>query len=222
MKRIVFLVFLTPFLAAQQNRFGNPGCSGPDRELADRSFFVLCHSASMRVPLWVGYELTAEHRKRVAARPGHFRRDAQLSQAGAQDSRGSGFTRGHMAPAADFAWSEEAIRATYVLSNVVPQYRNPNAGRWSQLEAAVRRLAAVSDSVHVFTGPIFDTSDPEVIGAGRVAVPSHVYKVVLAVKGVDPVTSFAASGRAVPEGVEPVLNHMNRGRPGRGALHELG
>ncbi len=179
------LVLLTPFLAAQQNRYGNPACSGPDQELADRSFFVLCHSASRKVPLWVAYELKPEHLARLAARPKHFRRDASLSHSGALDSdyKGSGFVRGHMAPAEDFAWSEQAIRTTFLLSNAVPQRHNPNSGRWSQLEAAVRRLAAASDAVYVITGPIFNSHEPEVIGPGRVAVPSHTFKVILAVQG---------------------------------------
>jgi len=32
-----------------------------------------------------------------------------------------------------------------------------NAGAWAQLETAVRRLAAHSDAVYIFTGPIFDS-----------------------------------------------------------------
>ncbi len=180
----LLLVFASS-LAAQQNRFGSPACSGPDRELADRTFFLLCHSGSLKVPVWVSYELKPEYLMGNAARPKRFRRDASLSQSGAQDSdyKGSGFVRGHMAPAEDFSWSEEAIRSTFLLSNAVPQRHNPNAGRWSQLEAAVRRLAAVSDAVYVVTGPIFDSAQPEFIGPGRVAVPSHTFKAVLAVRG---------------------------------------
>jgi hypothetical protein len=44
-------VLLAP---AQHERFGVPACSGPDRELADRAVFVLCHSSGRKVPLWVG------------------------------------------------------------------------------------------------------------------------------------------------------------------------
>jgi endonuclease G len=185
MKAIAYLVFLALPLPAQNGRFGYPACSGADQELAGGSFFRLCHSGAAKVPLWVGYELKPAHLQRLAVRPKHFRRDSALVHAGASDSdyRGSGFTRGHMAPAADFAWSEEAIRATFVLSNAVPQRRNPNTGRWAQLEARVRALAAVSDAVHVFSGPVFDSPVPEVIGAGRVAVPSHTYKVILAIEG---------------------------------------
>jgi endonuclease G len=182
--RLTTLLALAPVLLAQHDRFGLPACSGEDRELADRSFFVLCHSSELKVPLWVGHELTPERLTRVASRPVRFRRDAHLSGPAAVDAdyRNSGFSRGHMAPAADFAWSDDAVRATFVLSNVVPQKQRVNAGVWAQLERVVRRIAADSDAVYIFTGPLFDSA-PETIGRGRVAVPSHTFKVVLTIRG---------------------------------------
>jgi endonuclease G len=89
-----------------------------------------------------------------------------------------------MAPAADFAWSDDAMRATFVLSNAVPQRQSVNAGVWAVLERAVRGLAADSDAAYVFTGPLFESAS-ETIGPGRVAVPSHTYKVILVIEGED-------------------------------------
>ena len=131
-----------------------------------------------------GYRLAPEHLVRAASRPTHFRRDSELSGPAATnaDYTGSGYSRGHLAPAADFAWSNEAIRATFVLSNAIPQKQRVNAGIWAWLEAAVRRIAATAGEVYVFTGALF-SADPETIGAGRVAVPSHTFKVVLVIDG---------------------------------------
>ena len=184
-KLAAFLLALLPALSAQPNHFGLPACSGPEREFAVRAYFVLCHGSNYKVPLWVGYELTPDRLQRVAARPTHFRTDAQLARPGAHDAdyRHSGYTRGHLAPAADFAWSDRAIRATFLLSNTVPQHGSANFGRWAQLESAIRKIAAASDAVYIFTGPIFDSPHPERIGPGRVAVPSHTFKVVLALRG---------------------------------------
>jgi endonuclease G len=184
MKLIAFLALFSALLPARQDRFGYPACSGPDRELADRTFFTLCHSASRKVPLWVAYELKPQHLNPRTQRPSRFHTDYQLARPGALDSdyKYSGFTRGHMAPAADFAFSDKAIRSTFILSNAVPQRQSVNSGRWRQLEDAVRNLAASSDSVIIFTGPIFDSSPPEFIGEGRVAVPSHTFKVVLLIQ----------------------------------------
>jgi endonuclease G len=180
-----FLLALTASLPAQHDLFGTPGCSGGERELADRTFFVLCHDADRKVPLWVGYVLTPNHLERYASRPSRFRQDHDLARPGAadRDYRGSGYSRGHMAPAADFAWSEDAIRATFLLSNAIPQDQRVNAGAWARIEAAVRRMAASADSAVIFTGPLFEASEARLIGQGRVVVPSHTYKVVLIVKG---------------------------------------
>ena len=88
-----------------------------------------------------------------------------------------------MVPAEDLAWSDAAIRSTFLLSNAVPQRQTVNGGKWRQLEAAVREIAAASDAVYIFSGPIFGGSELESIGAGEVAVPTHTFKVVLAVAG---------------------------------------
>lgn len=143
--------------------------------------------------MWVAYELVPDYLLGGACRPSHFRHDAELSHPGALDGdyRNSGFSRGHLAPAADFGWSDQAIRATFLLSNAVPQRRRMNAGIWSRIEVAVRRVAATSDATYVFTGPVFVSRTPEVIGFGRIAVPDYLFKVVLAIEG-SRKTMFAA------------------------------
>ena len=97
------------------------------------------------------------------------------------DYRGSGYDRGHMAPAEDFDRSREAMSTSFLLSNMAPQVPGMNRGRWAQREAAVRELAAECD-LWVFTGPLFVENDPvEEIGASGVFVPTHFYKAVLCV-----------------------------------------
>src|SRR5215470_6760037 len=127
----LFLVLLTP-AAAQPDRFSLPACSGPNQELADKQFFILCHDSARKVPLWTAYELKPEHLLSVVQRPSHFRHDSQLSGPSAYetDYRNSGYSRGHMVPAADLAWSDESIRASFVLSNAVPQNPSLNSGLW--------------------------------------------------------------------------------------------
>lgn len=64
------------------------------------------------------------------------------------------------------------------MSNVVPQNAGMDGSIWRRLENLVRRLAAEADSVIVVTGAIFPVN-AERIGAGGVAVPAELYKVVL-------------------------------------------
>lgn len=103
-----------------------------------------------------------------------------------------------MVPSDDLAWSEEAIRDSYLLSNVIPQTLSLNSGKWRVLETAVRKIAASSDFVIVLTGPIF-CGTIEYIGANEVAVPCEIFKVALSSRG-DELAIFAA---ILPNGPNP-------------------
>jgi endonuclease G len=191
--RTRFLLLLAhTALLAQPGRFGLPSCSAPGQELAVRSAFPLCHSSSLRVPLWTAHQLTRENLAAAYSRPRRFRRDTALAHPGAHDSdyRHSGYSRGHVVPVADVASSEQAVRDSFLLSNVLPQNSSLNSGKWRLLEKAIRRLAADTDFVVVFTGPIF-CATVERIGVNRVAVPCQLYKVALAARGAG-LTAFAA------------------------------
>jgi endonuclease G len=184
MKALTALLLFPIAALAADPPFGSPACSAPDLEPADRRYFFLCHNPARKVAVWVGYTLSPSQLDGMASRPSRFRPDYELSGPAASDRdyRLSGFSRGHLAPAADFAFSEDAIRATFVLSNAVPQRQSVNASAWRSVENAIRALARGSDRVYVFTGTLFE-GDEAVIGAGRVAVPSHTYKAVLAFHG---------------------------------------
>jgi endonuclease G len=170
--------------AQEHLKFGQPACKGP---VLDKDFFIVCHDTDRKIPIWVGYALSKENvSKVVASRKGvQFRADRSVTRgqrAENSDYAFSGFDKGHMAPAADFARSPSAIRATFVLSNAVPQKHGVNAGEWSRLEAAVRSMAESCGNVWVFSGPVFVGGKPmKTIGKNRVAVPTHTYKVALCV-----------------------------------------
>ncbi len=188
--------------------FGQSACDAPSRRLLDHVFFQICYDSSLKSPVWAAYELRPEHLSASAPGRSRFRRDPSLSAPAASnaDFRGAGYSRGHLIPAADFAWSEKAFRATYLPTNVVPQKQSVNSGRWRMLEIAVRGIAATADSVHVFTGPLFDSDSIEFLMPGGVAVPTHTYKVLLAVHG-GRRTMFAA---IIPNAGNPrqPLNHF--------------
>ena len=74
------------------------------------------------------------------------------------------------------------------------------------IENAVRELSVVSESVTVIAGANFDADATRFIEPGRVAVPSHVYKVVLALDG-DTKRMYAA---VIPNAENPTepLDHF--------------
>lgn len=146
---------------------------------------MLCHSASLRVPVWTAHQLRPAHNRTPARRPRHFRRDRQLHSPGATDSdyRHSGFTRGHLVPVADIAAGGLAVQDAFLLSNAIPQNASLNSGKWRALESTIRRLAQATRGVTVvFSGPIFCEGFAR-IGVNQVAVPCELFKVAFIGEG---------------------------------------
>jgi endonuclease G len=184
LKRTGMIVLLCGAAPAEDHlKFGQPACRG---QLLDKSFFVVCHSASNKIPIWVGYVLTKEDvEQNIAPRKDSFRPDPELAageRSELRDYKASGFARGHMAPANDFKRSVEAMRTTFLLSNMCPQKQGLNGGQWARLEGAAHALAGSHGVVWIFTGPAFASGAPtRTIGPDEVAVPTHFFKVLLCV-----------------------------------------
>ena len=101
-------------------------------------------------------------------------------QAEDYDYRGSGWSRGHMAPAADFKWSSTAMIESFYFTNCCPQNLELNSGQWSTLEKKVRDWANRYGSLTVYTGTIVLDNEYGTIGYNKVVVPDAFFKAILA------------------------------------------
>lgn len=160
------------------------------RELCFSGFAVL-HSGLTKTPVFVAQRLNRQllQQAQSVGRQDRFYEEARLPErerARLSDYRGSGFARGHMAPAGDMH-SPEAMAQSFSLANMVPQNQQQNAGPWNQVEQATRKyVMRAKGDVYVLTGPFYEhgltqgggRSKTQTIGEGRVAVPSHLYKLV--------------------------------------------
>lgn len=147
--------------------------------------YVISYNADARIPEWVAYELTSDETNGDATRDESiFRMDPSYgsTQAMREDYYDSGWTRGHMACAADFQWDEEAIDGTFYLTNICPQDEELNKGDWNYLEKQVRYWARDYGKVWVVTGPIIGTNKYGTIGDRDVVVPDSFFKAVLTEK----------------------------------------
>ena len=165
---------------------------GPKNEdLLVQAGYVTLHDADLRTPLWTAHRLTQED---VNGGEGKgkvicFRGDERLTEderAEKTDYKGSGYARGHLAADRDLRDDVTEQVNSYVMSNMSPQYGRFNSGIWLVLENLGRTWARQYGTVHVTSGAIFDSdcdegrdSDDEVawVSGGRVAVPTHFYKV---------------------------------------------
>lgn len=147
--------------------------------------FAILHSGESKTPMFVAQRL---NRASIAdtgqKRTDRFFPDARLrsaERANLEDYKGSGFDRGHMAPAADMP-TARAMAQSFSLANMVPQAPEHNRGAWAKtVESATRHYAARAEgNVYVITGPVYVPSialSPG-IGSGQVRVPKYLFKLV--------------------------------------------
>jgi endonuclease G len=142
--------------------------------------FTISYNEDNEQPAWVAYILTAaEVQTGNEERSENFRPDKNIrtGSAALKDYSGSGYDRGHMAPAADMKWSPEAMSESFLLSNMSPQDKGFNRGIWSRLEAKVREWALENDSILIITGPVLKGIN-KYIGENKVGVPDYYFKVI--------------------------------------------
>lgn len=153
----------------------------PHSELCSRRF-ALSYNHFTKTPAWVVERLQAQTLKGPADRRfSRFKSDPRLArgnQAVLADYRGSGYDRGHMAPAGDLKASQEAMDESFYLSNIAPQVGvGFNRGIWRKLEEQVRVWTAERGELYVITGPVYYDFTP-VIGQSRVVVPDAFFKII--------------------------------------------
>ena len=161
-----------------------PACNGDDVILEHKGFIV-SYNAEARIPLWVAYELTDEETHGDLDRDEYeFKMDPSYNrtQAMREDYYPNYWSRGHMAPAADFEWDADAMGETFYLTNICPQDRELNKNDWNYLEKQVRNWAREFGKVWVVTGPVIGTNRYGTIGDRDVVVPDSFFKAVLAYK----------------------------------------
>lgn len=145
--------------------------------------YTTAYNHKTLTPNWVAYELTAQEVAGEIPRPipDPFAPDEALKgrQAALEDYKHSGWDRGHLAPAADMKWSEQAMVESFLLTNMCPQIHAFNAGDWEKTEKMGRRIAKKYGKVYIVCGPIYDKHTFGYIGPNQVAVPDAFFKAFL-------------------------------------------
>ena len=151
-------------------------------QIVRHKHFALSYHEEFELPEWVAFELTAQRLKMPwVKRTDDYRPDHKVSTGSADpdDYRRSGYDRGHLAAAADMAFSAVAMSETFFMSNMSPQRRGFNGGIWRELEELNRDWAKRFHHLYVVTGPVLAEQPEAWIGKNRVAVPRAFYRVIL-------------------------------------------
>lgn len=174
----------------------------PTAGYIERAGYVHAPVGRLRTSLWTLEYLDAEKlarcdKARIPRRSSFTidRRQSEEFRASERDYRAPEWDCGHLSPAANNSWSEEAMADSFLLTNTAPQNLTLNRGAWRQLEEHVRSLAKPAHmQVWVCTLPLWMPSDAprqgdvarntptvtyEVIGGNHVPVPTHWAKCVL-------------------------------------------
>ena len=157
---------------------------GSDGQVIHHNHFSLSYLEKYEQAEWVAYDLSVQELNMPKfKRYKRFNPDYSVKTRSSfhRDYSRSGYTRGHLAPAADMAFDSLAMKQSFYMSNISPQTRTFNNGVWRELEEQVRDWGRKYQHIYVVTGPIFKEILGH-IGENRVAVPGHFYKVILDIR----------------------------------------
>lgn len=128
---------------------------------------------------WVAYTLSKSEVLGKAKRKDNFKSDGDIEteSASLSDYKGSGYDRGHLAPAADMSKNQRIMDESFYMSNMSPQEPSFNRGIWKKLEEQVRDWVLEDTLLYVVTGPAL-REGLKTIGENEVSVPEYYYKVI--------------------------------------------
>jgi len=173
---LLFFVFVSPLTAQDTVRIVHKN-------------YTTVFSKSLKYPILVEWWVTKSGLEcaNPVARKDKFIPDPLLKKDSdiAEDYVGSGFDRGHLAPAADNRCKgADVMEESFFFTNMAPQYPGLNRGQWKNLEEWTRYLATQNDSVFVQAGCVGDVKKVK-----RLAIPSHCWKVIT-IKKTGEITSY--------------------------------
>ena len=128
------------------------------------------YSYSVKSPLYVVYYLYKGggdcSRKQLSF-------TKEYRSASNKDYAKSGYDRGHLANAEDFAFDCTMEKCTFSYYNCIPQHQKLNRGSWKSWETTIRKESQ-RDRLKIYTGAIYGK---QTIGSG-VGVPDYCWKIV--------------------------------------------
>lgn len=160
--------------------FALPEYNKSDKYVLKHDFYTLRYMPEHGQAQWVAYKLEGNETEGDNERD-NFRPDPKLGKESPTptDYTGSGYDRGHIAPAADFKFSKEAGLQCFYMSNMSPQAPELNRGIWKILEERVRVWARERNELYIVAGGVLEKGLKKIGKKVKISVPKYYYKVIL-------------------------------------------
>jgi len=190
---------------------GNPSgatatVSTPDNYLMVKPQYALSYNNARGSANWVSWHLSSAW-KGSAPRSTTFTPDTLLPSSFVRVTStwytSTGFDRGHLCPSEDRDGSVNDNKATFMMTNVMPQAPSCNQQTWRNLEDYARKLVTAGNEIYLVAGPggIGGTGSAgaaNTLHSGDVTVPSFVWKVLVVLPvGSDDVHRVTESTRVI-------------------------
>lgn len=153
-----------------------------DAVLLDNVYYSILYSSKHNIAYYSSYKLTAANLKnKKGVRKDRFIGDRRLKERSlpmpVKTWYKTPYDRGHLAPADDFRFTQEAVDSTFLMSNMAPQKDKFNQVAWKALENAVRGWACKEGELIVISGPIIEEGLP-LLNDRPLPIPQKFFKVV--------------------------------------------
>ena len=181
---------------------GTPVDNTPaDDHLLLKSQYALSYNPRLVSANWVAWRLERASFGKVGRHAGKFAVDtdipAGMPRASHEDYTGSGYDRGHLCRSLDRTDKAANNLATFLMSNIIPQTHDLNAGPWLKLEDYAASLATDTGKVlYIVAGGAYK-ADCRRIGENRVAVPDRVWKIIAVLDPGQSVTDIGPKTRLI-------------------------
>jgi len=154
-------------------------------EIVKHAYYTLAYVEEHEQARWVAYRMVPKNlEKNVDRSDERFEPDPKVSTGSAShnDYGGSGYDRGHLAPAADFSGNQKMMHETFFMSNMSPQRPLCNRETWRLLEEQTRRWGEKKKEIYIVSGPVFGSNMTKIGKKNKISVPPAYFKIIFSEK----------------------------------------
>jgi len=156
--KMIILILLNSFLCFSQKV----------DTVIDKKIYTSYYSFDLKVPLYITYYLY-----KGGGNSTRINFKEEYKSAKNSDYVRSGYHRGHLVSAEDFAYNQELENITFSYYNCLPQYPKLNMGPWKSWETKIRQESQIWP-LKIYVGGIYGSKKLK----NGVAVPDYCWKVI--------------------------------------------